>query len=124
MFGVLIVVLGRDRIAGTLRVARQLEIFLGNVGGRSPDFHVRSVGLVHARQWILVMMTTFAVATPHALILTVSHDLLFRQPPSFAATLWPPFLLTELPSYRTSLKRTARWSMARCIRYRRRRSPQ
>jgi hypothetical protein len=69
------------------------------------------------------MVTTFAVATPHALIiLTVSHDLLFRQPPSFAATLWPPFLLTELPSHRLpshrmSLKRTARgrWPNASTI---------
>ena len=44
----------------------------------------------------MVMMmtatTTFtAVATPHALVLTVSHGLLFRQPP-FAAALMPPFL--------------------------------
>ncbi len=31
MFGVLIVVLGSDRIAGTLRIAGQLQIFLGNV---------------------------------------------------------------------------------------------
>ena len=46
----------------------------------------------------MVMMmtaTTFtAVATPHALVLTVSHDLLFRQPP-FAAALMPPFLFTD-----------------------------
>jgi hypothetical protein len=45
----------------------------------------------------MVMMMTAttaaftAVATPHALVLTVSHDLLFRQPP-FAAALMPPFL--------------------------------
>jgi len=47
----------------------------------------------------MVMMmtaTTFtAVATPHALVLTVSHDLLFRQP-SFAAALMPPFLFIRL----------------------------
>ena len=48
----------------------------------------------------MVMMmtatTTFtAVATPHALVLTVSHDLLFRQPP-FAAALMPPFLFISL----------------------------
>jgi hypothetical protein len=47
----------------------------------------------------MVMMmtaTTFtAVATPHALVLTVSHDLLFRQP-SFAAALMPPFLFIGL----------------------------
>jgi hypothetical protein len=102
MFGVLVVVLCRDRIAGTLRIAGQLEIFLGNVRCIAPDLQVRSVGLVHARQWILVMvmMTTTAaaftaVATPHALVLTVSHDLLFRQPP-FAAALMPPFLFIDL----------------------------
>ena len=98
MFGVLVVVFRRDRVAGTLRVAGELQVFLGNVGGIAPDLQVRSVGLVHARQRILVMVmmmttaTTFtAVATPHALVLTVSHDLLFRQP-SFAAALMPPFL--------------------------------
>jgi hypothetical protein len=95
MFGVLIVVLGGDWIAGTLRIAGKLEVFLGDVGRRSPDFHVRSVRLVHTRQWILVMMTTLAVATPHALVLTVSHGLLFRQPPSFAAALLPPFQFTK-----------------------------
>ena len=46
---VLIVVFRGDRVAGTLRVARELKIFFGDVGRRSPDLHVRSVGLVHAR---------------------------------------------------------------------------
>jgi hypothetical protein len=45
---------------------------------------------------VMMMVTTFtAVATPHALVLTVSHDLLFRQPP-FAAALLPPFLFIRL----------------------------
>jgi len=50
---------------------------------------------------MVMMMTTTAtttftaVATPHALVLTVSHDLLFRQPP-FAAALMPPFLFIGL----------------------------
>src|SRR5579862_7326751 len=35
------------------------------------------------------MTTTFAVATPHALVLSVSHGLLFCQPPSFAAARMP-----------------------------------
>jgi hypothetical protein len=101
MLGVLVVVFGRDRIAGALRVAGQLKVFLCNVRCIASDLQVRSVGLVHARQWILVMvmmMTTTAftaVATPHALILTVSHDLLFRQP-QFAAALMPPFLFIGL----------------------------
>jgi hypothetical protein len=102
MLGVLVVVFGGDRIAGALRIAGQLQVFLGNVRCIAPDLQVRSIGLVHARQWILVMVmmmtatTTFtAVATPHALVLTVSHDLLFRQPP-FAAALMPPFLFIGL----------------------------
>jgi hypothetical protein len=99
MLGVLIVIFGGDRVTGTLRIAGELEIFFGNVRSIAPDLHVRSVGLVHARQWILVMVVTTtltAVATPHALVvLPVSHDLLFRQPPSCAA-LVPPFLSIEL----------------------------
>jgi hypothetical protein len=39
------------------------------------------------------MTTTFAVATPHALILTVSHGLLFCQPPVIAAARVPPLLI-------------------------------
>ena len=84
MFGVLIIVFRRDRIAGTLRIPGQLEIFFSDVGCGSANFYVRSIGLVHTRQWILMMMATaatFAVATAHALVLTVSHDSLFRQPP-------------------------------------------
>ncbi len=127
MLGVLVVVLGGDWVAGTLRVTGELEVFLGNVGCRAPNFHVRSVGLVHARQWILVMMTTFAVATPHALVLTVSHDLLFRQPPSFAAALIPPFLLIALlfaPNVTLigPISHAIRWP--HCICHGRRHSPQ
>jgi len=47
---------------------------------------------------VVVMVTTFtAVATPHALILTVSHDLLFRQPLSCAAAPVPPFSCRRSP---------------------------
>jgi len=87
VFGVLIVAFRGNRIAGTLRVSGELEIFLGDVGGVASDLHVRSVGLVHARQWILVVMMVVpataaltAVATTHALILAVSHVLQFYQP--------------------------------------------
>jgi len=41
-------------------------------------------------------MATFAVATPHALVLSVSHDLLFCQPPSFAAARMLPLLSESL----------------------------
>jgi hypothetical protein len=80
VLGVLIIILRRDRVSGALRISGKLEIFFGDVGCRAPNLHVRSIGLVHARQRIL-MMTTFAVATPHSLVLSVSHGLLFRQPP-------------------------------------------
>jgi hypothetical protein len=81
-----------------LRITGELKIFLGYVGGIASDFHVRSVGLVHAREGILVVMmvmaTTFtaAIATAHTLVvvLTVSHDLLFRQPPLCATAPMPP----------------------------------
>jgi hypothetical protein len=39
-----------------------------------------------------LMMPTFAVATAHALVLTVSHGLLFRQPPCIATAPVPPLL--------------------------------
>jgi hypothetical protein len=39
-----------------------------------------------------LMMPTLAVTTAHALVLTVSHDLLFRQPPFTATALLPPLL--------------------------------
>ena len=49
MFGMLIIVFRCDRVPGTLRIAGKLEIFFRDVRRRSPNFHVRSVGLVHAR---------------------------------------------------------------------------
>jgi hypothetical protein len=82
MFGVLIIIFAGDGISGALRVAGELEIFFGDVGRRASNFHVLTIGLVHSRQRILVMMatTTLAIATAHAFVLTVSHGLLFRQP--------------------------------------------
>jgi hypothetical protein len=79
---VLVVVLGRHRVAGGLGVARELKVFLGDVVSGSPDLHLRAVRLVNPSQWILmvvVMMTTamvtfVAVPPPHALVLTVSHS--------------------------------------------------
>jgi len=82
VLGVLIVILCRHRIAGTLRVAGKLKIFFSNMRSGAPDFYVRSIGLIHTGQWILVVvMTTLAVATTHSLVvvLTVSH-VAFRQP--------------------------------------------
>ena len=70
MFGVLVVILGGNRIAGALGIARKLDIFFRNVRSRAANFDVRAVRFVNARQRILA----FAVVTasPHAL-LTISH---------------------------------------------------
>src|SRR6185312_8009304 len=43
MLGVLVVVLGRDRIAGRARVTRQLNVFFGDVRGGAADFDIGSV---------------------------------------------------------------------------------
>jgi hypothetical protein len=40
----------------------------------------------------MMMMPTLAVATAHAFVLTVSHGLLFRQPPFTATAPLPPIL--------------------------------
>jgi hypothetical protein len=79
MLGVLIIIFRCDRVAGTLRVARELKIFLGDMGRGPADFYVLPIGLVHSRQRIL-MMATLTVTTAHTFILTVSHGLLFRNP--------------------------------------------
>jgi hypothetical protein len=41
---------------------------------------------------MMMMMPTLTVATAHAFVLTVSHGLLFRQPPLTATALLPPLL--------------------------------
>src|SRR5262245_29716097 len=72
MFGMLVVVLGGYRVARSLRVACELDVFFRDVRGGAADFDVRAVRFVNPRQGILA----FAVvaASPHAL-LTVSHGM-------------------------------------------------
>src|SRR5262249_5097961 len=69
VLGVLIVVLGRDGIAGRLRVAGKLDVFFRDVGSGAADFDVGTVRFVDPGQGILAL----AVAPPHAFVLTVSH---------------------------------------------------
>ena len=79
MFCMLIVVLGRYRVAGTLRVACKLDVFFCNVRGGATDFYVGTVRFIYARQRILAFAVVIAAASPHAL-LTVSHDVPVRRP--------------------------------------------
>jgi len=69
---VLEIVLGGNWISRRLRIARKLQVFLGNVGRGASYFDIRSVRLVDPRERIV----TLAVALPpHTLVLLlVSHD--------------------------------------------------
>jgi len=102
VLGVLVIVFRGDWISGALRVAGELEIFFGDVGCRSSNFYVRSTGLVHSRQRIL-MMATLSVTPAHTLVLTVSHGSLFANPRYFVTALMPPLVspnFAQAPPYR------------------------
>ena len=63
VLGVLIVVFGGDRIACALRVARELDVFLGQVRGSTANLDLRTVGFVNPGHRIL--------ATPVIIIVVV-----------------------------------------------------
>lgn len=75
MLGMLVVIFCGHRVAGSLRVARHLNVFLGDVIGSAANFHLRAVRFIDPCQRIM----TFAVASPHALVLTVSHGFLLAD---------------------------------------------
>jgi len=83
VLGVLVVVLGRDRVAGRASIARKLKIFLGDMGGGPADLDIRAVGFVDPGHWVLtapVVVIVIVIVVPVAhplLILTVSHVLPF-----------------------------------------------
>jgi hypothetical protein len=54
MLGVLEIIFRRDRIAGGLRVARELKIFLGDMIGRAANLHVGAVRFINPRQRVLI----------------------------------------------------------------------
>jgi hypothetical protein len=55
VLGVLVVVFGGDRIAGSRGVAGQLQVLLGDMVRGPADLHIRTVRLVDPRQRIVVM---------------------------------------------------------------------
>jgi hypothetical protein len=80
MLGMLVMILGGDVVTRRHGVARKLQVLLGDGVGRSANLHILTVRLVHPRQRIVVMMVVvtmttlvIAVASSHALVLTVSH---------------------------------------------------
>jgi SAM-dependent methyltransferase len=88
VLGMLVVILGANRIAGSLRIARELNVLFCNVGGRTADLDVRSVRLEHAGEGVvaftvvIVVVIIVVVATTHTLvlILNISHGLQFIHP--------------------------------------------
>ena len=106
MLGMLIIIFRCNRVPGTLRVTGKLKILFGDVGRRTANFYVRPIGLVHSRQWILMMVPTFAVATAHAFVLTVSHDSLFRRPPFIATAPLPPIFFEFTRFHRAAARRS------------------
>jgi len=87
MLGMLIVILGGDRVAGRPRIARELNVFLGHMRGGAANLDIRSVGLENTGHRVLaapVIVTIIVVAVvpvAHALVvLTVSHVLPLFQP--------------------------------------------
>jgi hypothetical protein len=94
MLGMLEVILGRHRIAGALRVAGKLKIFLGDVMRSPANLHLRPVRFVNPGERIVMMTAAtataatpvtlvIAVASAHALVvLSVSHDCLSLTPVS------------------------------------------
>jgi hypothetical protein len=80
VLGVLVVVLGCHRIAGGACIARELDVFLGHVGGRAADLDVGAVRFVDPRQGVLaapvivVVIIVVVIPVAHPLVvLTVSH---------------------------------------------------
>ena len=61
VLGVLMMRLGGDVVADRRRIARELQILLGDVMRGAADFHLRSVRLVHSRQRIVVVVTAVVV---------------------------------------------------------------
>lgn len=83
VLGMLVVVLGGDWIARTLRIAGELQIFLGDMGGGAANLDVGAVGFIDPGHRVLaaaIRVVTVVPVTHPLFILTVSHEVPFRQP--------------------------------------------
>jgi hypothetical protein len=79
VFGVLQITFGGYRVARGLRVARELNIFFGDVVGGAADLHIRAVRFVDAGERVVAAIIVVPVAPAHPLLLivvvSVSHCL-------------------------------------------------
>ena len=77
VLGVLIIVLGRHRVAGRLRVTGKLDVFLGDVRRSSADLDVGSVGLENPRHRVLILVAVDCECCDAVLLLRPRIRLLF-----------------------------------------------
>src|SRR4051794_5191471 len=82
MLGVLVIILGRHRIAGTSRVARQLHVFFSHMGGGAANLDIGAVGfenpghrVLAASVVVVIVIVIVPVTHPLVVVLTVSHVL-------------------------------------------------
>jgi hypothetical protein len=86
VLGMLEVIFSRNRIAGRLRIARELKIFVCDMVGRATDFDVGTVRFVNPSQVVVTaaIVVLLIVAPAHTLMvlvlmLTVSHGFVFNN---------------------------------------------
>lgn len=97
VLGVLKIILCHHRVAARLRVAGQLEIFFGDMGGIAANLHVRTGALEIARQRINVLAATIATALPVLVILIIgSHLVALSNFRNISVTLLADRLLPDL----------------------------
>ncbi len=78
MFGMLQITLGRDGIAGSLRIAGKLDIFFRDMMRGSTHLHIGAVRFINASQGIMTAIVTIPAAHPLlllVLVMSVSHCL-------------------------------------------------
>src|SRR5690606_22917450 len=78
MLGVLQVILGHDAVARGLRIAGELQVFLGDMGRVAAHLHVGAVALVIAAQRVAVLAAAIVVAPTGAVLVVLlvwSHRL-------------------------------------------------
>ena len=86
VLSVLHIVLGQHRVAGRMRIARQLHIFFRNMRRRAAQLDIRPGALKAPRQRILrlavsvvrVVVVIIATATAAAILLSLPHGLPFK----------------------------------------------
>ena len=79
MLGMLEIVLGHHRIAGGLGIARQLEVFLGDMLGIAADLDVRTVALEHPVYRISLTTAAAARSVLMLIMLTLSHSAIYTR---------------------------------------------